>query len=312
MEMNRRIYVAAHWRCQRSGVDEPRALRREAHVASRDTRIGSRRRKRPRRSPRSPLLPLREPVFCFTPKGEDHQPRAHGSTPLDFAYAYIPRWKPLRRRQGQRIDRPDHVRTAVDGRPRRDPHAEERGASRRDWLSIVNTPRRSRFARCCQDHRGFCDDLERGRDYIVREAQERATLCGGGDGARVCRRWPPRSITRCGDMYIAVGAGNLSPKQVLYRATHTQQDERGGVRATALPRSGTWRSLTSHRRPPEQAQAARSPRVNKEPVSSSRGLTTSSMNVALLQSAARRRDHRLHHARADAAMIVPGRLSQCR
>ena len=93
-------------------------------------------------------------VFVFTPKGEVQILRA-GSTPLDFAYAvHTEVGNHCVGAQGERLGRAAVLR-AADGRPRGDPHAEQRqplarlAQHREDPLGALQDPQLLR-----QDHQG--------------------------------------------------------------------------------------------------------------------------------------------------------------
>ncbi len=174
-------------------------------------------------------------VFCFTPKGEVISLCAR-STPLDFAYAIhtevgnhcvgakvngsiVPLTYTLQ--MGDRVE----ILTQKNASPSR------------DWLSIVNTPRarskiRAHFAKITRN-----DDLERGRDYIVREARKNGvTLSSGKMAPAFAEVASSLNYKNVDEMYVAVGAGNLSPKQVMHRAVRilnkTSVEEAVPVEAT--------------------------------------------------------------------------------
>lgn len=156
-------------------------------------------------------------VFCFTPKGEVISLRAR-STPLDFAYAIhtevgnhcvgakvngsiVPLTYTLQ--MGDRVE----ILTQKNASPSR------------DWLSIVNTPRarskiRAHFAKITRN-----DDLERGRDYVIREARKNGVTLSSAKMAPAFEEVASSlNYKNVDEMYVAVGAGNLSPKQVMHRA----------------------------------------------------------------------------------------------
>ena len=211
--------VAAHWR-YKEGASKDRAARSfdEKLTWLREMLDWQQETNDPQEFMESLKVDLFESeVFCFTPKGEVISLRAR-STPLDFAYAIhtevgnhcvgakvngsiVPLTYTLQ--MGDRVE----ILTQKNASPSR------------DWLSIVNTPRarskiRAYFAKITRN-----DDLERGRDYIVREARKNGVTLSSGKMAPACAE-VAASLNYKGadDMYIAVGAGNLSPKQVMHRA----------------------------------------------------------------------------------------------
>ena len=211
--------VAAHWR-YKGGASKDRAARSfdEKLTWLREMLDWQQETNDPQEFMESLKVDLFESeVFCFTPKGEVISLRAR-STPLDFAYAIhtevgnhcvgakvngsiVPLTYTLQ--MGDRVE----ILTQKNASPSR------------DWLSIVNTPRarskiRAYFAKITRN-----DDLERGRDYIVREARKNGvTLSSGKMAPAFAEVAASLNYKGADDMYIAVGAGNLSPKQVMHRA----------------------------------------------------------------------------------------------
>lgn len=211
--------VAAHWR-YKEGASKDRAARSfdEKLTWLREMLDWQQETNDPQEFMESLKVDLFESeVFCFTPKGEVISLRAR-STPLDFAYAIhtevgnhcvgakvngsiVPLTYTLQ--MGDRVE----ILTQKNASPSR------------DWLSIVNTPRarskiRAYFAKITRN-----DDLERGRDYIVREARKNGvTLSSGKMAPAFAEVAASLNYKGADDMYIAVGAGNLSPKQVMHRA----------------------------------------------------------------------------------------------
>ena len=211
--------VAAHWR-YKEGASKDRAARSfdEKLTWLREMLDWQQETNDPQEFMESLKVDLFESeVFCFTPKGEVISLRAR-STPLDFAYAIhtevgnhcvgakvngsiVPLTYTLQ--MGDRVE----ILTQKNASPSR------------DWLSIVNTPRarskiRAYFAKITRN-----DDLERGRDYIVREARKNGvTLSSGKMAPAFAEVAASLNYRGADDMYIAVGAGNLSPKQVMHRA----------------------------------------------------------------------------------------------
>ena len=211
--------VAAHWR-YKEGASKDRAARSfdEKLTWLREMLDWQQETNDPQEFMESLKVDLFESeVFCFTPKGEVISLRAR-STPLDFAYAIhtevgnhcvgakvngsiVPLTYTLQ--MGDRVE----ILTQKNASPSR------------DWLSIVNTPRarskiRAYFAKITRN-----DDLERGRDYIVREARKNGvTLSSGKMAPAFAEVAASLNYKGADDMYIAVGVGNLSPKQVMHRA----------------------------------------------------------------------------------------------
>ena len=211
--------VAAHWR-YKEGASKDRAARSfdEKLTWLREMLDWQQETNDPQEFMESLKVDLFESeVFCFTPKGEVISLRAR-STPLDFAYAIhtevgnhcvgakvngsiVPLTYTLQ--MGDRVE----ILTQKNASPSR------------DWLSIVNTPRarskiRAYFAKITRN-----DDLERGRGYIVREARKNGvTLSSGKMAPAFAEVAASLNYKGADDMYIAVGAGNLSPKQVMHRA----------------------------------------------------------------------------------------------
>lgn len=211
--------VAAHWR-YKEGASKDRAARSfdEKLTWLREMLDWQQETNDPQEFMESLKVDLFESeVFCFTPKGEVISLRAR-STPLDFAYAIhtevgnhcvgakvngsiVPLTYTLQ--MGDRVE----ILTQKNASPSR------------DWLSIVNTPRarskiRAYFAKITRN-----DDLERGRDYIALEARKNGvTLSSGKMAPAFAEVAASLNYKGADDMYIAVGAGNLSPKQVMHRA----------------------------------------------------------------------------------------------
>lgn len=211
--------VAAHWR-YKEGATKDRAARSfdEKLTWLREMLDWQQETSDPQEFMESLKVDLFESeVFCFTPKGEVISLRAR-STPLDFAYAIhtevgnhcvgakvngsiVPLTYTLQ--MGDRVE----ILTQKNASPSR------------DWLSIVNTPRarskiRAHFAKITRN-----DDLERGRDYIVREARKNGvTLSSTKMAPAFAEVAASLNYKNADEMYVAVGAGNLSPKQVMHRA----------------------------------------------------------------------------------------------
>ena len=211
--------VAAHWR-YKEGATKDRAARSfdEKLTWLREMLDWQQETSDPQEFMESLKVDLFESeVFCFTPKGEVISLRAR-STPLDFAYAIhtevgnhcvgakvngsiVPLTYTLQ--MGDRVEILTHKNASPS----------------RDWLSIVNTPRarskiRAHFAKITRN-----DDLERGRDYIVREARKNGvTLSSAKMAPAFAEVAEALNFKNADEMYVAVGAGNLSPKQVMHRA----------------------------------------------------------------------------------------------
>lgn len=227
--------VAAHWR-YKEGATKDRAARSfdEKLTWLREMLDWQQETSDPQEFMESLKVDLFESeVFCFTPKGEVISLRAR-STPLDFAYAIhtevgnhcvgakvngsiVPLTYTLQ--MGDRVEILTHKNASPS----------------RDWLSIVNTPRarskiRAYFAKITRN-----DDLERGRDYIVREARKNGvTLSSAKMAPAFAEVAEALNFKNADEMYVAVGAGNLSPKQVMHRAVRiiNKAAGAGGITAT--------------------------------------------------------------------------------
>lgn len=158
-------------------------------------------------------------VFCFTPKGEVISLRAR-STPLDFAYAIhtevgnhcvgakvngsiVPLTYTLQ--MGDRVE----ILTQKSASPSR------------DWLTIVKTPRarskiRSYFSKITRN-----DDLEHGRDLVIRESRKDGlTVSGARMNPALEEVASLLNYKDVDEMLVIVGSGKLSPKQVSHRMMH--------------------------------------------------------------------------------------------
>ena len=231
--------VAAHWR-YKEGATKDRAARSfdEKLTWLREMLDWQQETSDPQEFMESLKVDLFESeVFCFTPKGEVISLRAR-STPLDFAYAIhtevgnhcvgakvngsiVPLTYTLQ--MGDRVEILTHKNASPS----------------RDWLSIVNTPRarskiRAYFAKITRN-----DDLERGRDYIVREARKNGvTLSSAKMTPAFAEVAEALNFKNADEMYVAVGAGNLSPKQVMHRAVRII-NKAAGAGAIAATESAT-------------------------------------------------------------------------
>ncbi len=155
-------------------------------------------------------------VFCFTPKGEVISLRAK-ATPLDFAYAIhtevgnhcvgakvngsiVPLTYTLN--MGDRVE----ILTQKNASPSR------------DWLNIVKTPRarskiRAYFSKITRN-----DDLEKGRDMIVREARKDGlTMSATKMMPALVEVAAALNYKDVDELFVIVGSGKLSPKQVSHR-----------------------------------------------------------------------------------------------
>ncbi len=155
-------------------------------------------------------------VFCFTPKGEVISLRAR-ATPLDFAYAIhtevgnhcvgakvngsiVPLTYTLQ--MGDRVE----ILTQKNASPSR------------DWLSIVKTPRARTKIRAYFSKISRNDDLEKGRDLVIREARKDGlTMSGSKMMPALVEVAAGLNFKDADEMFVTVGAGKLSPKQVSNR-----------------------------------------------------------------------------------------------
>lgn len=211
--------VAAHWR-YKEGYTRDRSARSfdEKLTWLREMLDWQQEMSDPQEFMESVKLDLFESeVFCFTPTGEVISLRAR-STPLDFAYAIhtevgnhcvgakvngsiVPLTYTLQ--MGDRVE----ILTNKNASPSR------------DWLTIVQTPRarskiRAHFAKITRN-----DDLEHGRDLVIREARKDGIRLSGAKMAPALEEVAAAlSYKTADEMYVAVGAGNLSAKQVLNKA----------------------------------------------------------------------------------------------
>ncbi len=155
-------------------------------------------------------------VFAFTPKGEVISLRA-GATPLDFAYSIhtevgnhcvgakvngsiVPLTYTLQ--NGDRVE----ILTQKNASPSL------------DWVNIARTPRARAKIRTYFSKASRNDDLERGRDFILKEVRKDGI---GVASAKVLKMLDEvaaeLSFASADEMMVAVGAGKLSPKQVSHR-----------------------------------------------------------------------------------------------
>ncbi len=135
-------------------------------------------------------------VFVFTPKGEVMSLRA-GIDARGLRLCHPHRGgQSLRGRQGERGHRAFDLRAAV-GRPRGNPHAEEREPFPRDWLNLVKTPSARSKIRSYFSKISRSDDLQFGRDKLTREMRKHGlgiataqSMPRHQDGVGACRATP--------------------------------------------------------------------------------------------------------------------------
>ncbi len=155
-------------------------------------------------------------VFCFTPKGEVISLRAE-STPLDFAYAIhtevgnhcvgakvngviVPLTRTLQ--TGDRVE----ILTQKNAQPSR------------GWLNVVRSPRarskiRNYFSRISRN-----DDLEHGRELVVRETRKDGLSIAASKLTPALQQVAKdMNYADMDELLVVVGSGKLSPKQVSHR-----------------------------------------------------------------------------------------------
>ncbi len=155
-------------------------------------------------------------VFAFTPKGEVISLRA-AATPLDFAYSIhtevgnhcvgakvngsiVPLTYTLQ--NGDRVE----ILTQKNASPSL------------DWVNIARTPRARAKIRTYFSKASRNDDLERGRDFILKEVRKDGLGAGSAKVLKMLDEVASElSFASADEMMVAVGAGKLSPKQVSHR-----------------------------------------------------------------------------------------------
>ena len=200
-------------------------------------------------------------VFCFTPKGEVISLRAR-STPLDFAYAIhtevgnhcvgakvngsiVPLTYTLQ--MGDRVE----ILTQKNASPSR------------DWLTIVKTPRarskiRSYFSKITRN-----DDLERGRDLVIRESRKDGLTMSGAKMTPALEEVAIGLNFKSSDeMLVTVGAGKLSAKQVSHRMMRVLNKAHGDEEEASPVLNQL--DLTSGAVTPTRAQTRKSRKANNK------------------------------------------------
>ncbi len=219
--------VAAHWRYKEGASKETQAKKSFDQKLTwiREMLDWQQETQDPREFMSSLKVDLFESeVFAFTPKGEVISLRA-GSTPLDFAYSIhtevgnhcvgakvngsiVPLTYTLQ--NGDRVE----ILTQKNASPSL------------DWVNIVHTPRARSKIRTYFSKASRNDDLERGRDYILKEARK--------DGLSISANKIIKSLDTVAkelnygttdEMIVAVGAGKLSAKQVSHRILRIMSKE---------------------------------------------------------------------------------------
>lgn len=155
-------------------------------------------------------------VFVFTPKGEVISLRS-GSTPIDFAYAIhtevgnhcvgakvngaiVPLSYELQ--MGDRVE----ILTQKSSGPSR------------DWLSIVKTSSARSKIRSYFSKASRGDDLLQGREVLGREMRKHGLGISSARSAQAVKKVSEElNYTTPDDLLVAIGSGNLSPKQVSNR-----------------------------------------------------------------------------------------------
>ncbi len=155
-------------------------------------------------------------VFAFTPKGEVISLRA-GATPLDFAYSIhtevgnhcvgakvngsiVPLTYTLQ--NGDRVE----ILTQKNASPSL------------DWVNIARTPRARAKIRTYFSKASRNDDLERGRDLVLKEVRKDGLGMASSKVLKTLDEVASElNFGSADEMVVAVGAGKLSPKQVSHR-----------------------------------------------------------------------------------------------
>ena len=163
-------------------------------------------------------------VFAFTPKGEVISLRA-GATPLDFAYSIhtevgnhcvgakvngsiVPLTYTLQ--NGDRVE----ILTQKNASPSL------------DWVNIARTPRARAKIRAYFSKASRNDDLERGRDFILKEVRKDGLGTGSAKVLKMLGGVASElNFGSADEMMVAVGAGKLSPKQVSHRVMRAMSKE---------------------------------------------------------------------------------------
>ena len=196
--------IAAHWRYKEGGKGDE-TLRRAARVAAADARVADR-AQGPARVHGGPQdRPVRGRGLRLHAEGRRHlaAPRLDADR-LRLRDPHRGR-QPLRRREGERLDRAARLR-AADGRPHRDPHQQERepvarlaqhrqdllGAQQDPQLLLQGQPRRRPAARQGRAREGDAQARPRHRQQDRREGARRGRQ---GDELRQGRR-PARADRR--------------------------------------------------------------------------------------------------------------------
>jgi guanosine-3',5'-bis(diphosphate) 3'-pyrophosphohydrolase len=197
-------------------------------------------------------------VFCFTPKGEVISLRAE-STPLDFAYAIhtevgnhcvgakvngaiVPLTRTLQ--TGDRVE----ILTQKNAKPSR------------DWLNIVRSPRarskiRAYFSKVTRN-----DDIERGRDLVIKEVRKDGLSIAASKLTPVMEKVAVElGFSNTDEMLVTVGGGKFSPKQVSHHILRAlnQDSATGQGTAPVIGQFGLQGSstipATEHRKRPRNA-----------------------------------------------------------
>ena len=165
-------------------------------------------------------------VFVFTPKGDVVNLPA-GATPLDFAYAIHTEvgHRCVGARVGGRLVPLDYELHTGDSVQILTSKAADAAPSQ-DWLSIVKSPRARNKIRQWFSRERREDAMESGRDLLQRalrrESLPAVRLTSDQLMSRVASdlRYPGLD-----SLYVAVGAGQVSPQSVIARLTRLLSDE---------------------------------------------------------------------------------------
>jgi guanosine-3',5'-bis(diphosphate) 3'-pyrophosphohydrolase len=165
-------------------------------------------------------------VFVFTPKGDVVNLPA-GATPIDFAYSIHTEvgHRVMGARVGGRLVPLDYQLQTGDSVEVLISKAAD-AAPKRDWLSIVKTPRARNKIRQWFSRERREDALERGKDLLQRELRRHSLpvvrLSSDQLMSDVARDLKYPSLD---SLYVAIGEGHVSPQSVVSRLTRLVSED---------------------------------------------------------------------------------------
>jgi GTP diphosphokinase / guanosine-3',5'-bis(diphosphate) 3'-diphosphatase len=165
-------------------------------------------------------------VFVFTPKGDVVELPA-GSVPLDFAYAIHTEvgHRTVGARVNGRLIPLDYVLKNGDSVEILTSKAQDAGP-KRDWLSLVHSPRARTKIRQWFSRERREDALESGRDLLVRTLRKQshpvARLSSDALMTQVAAELKYPTIEA---LYVAIGEGHVSPQSVVSRVVRLVSED---------------------------------------------------------------------------------------